>query len=145
MHRRTISDSYKRRRSAWRMCMRLLFPSPAEVQFIRVMGGKVTTFGVVRLRPNQFPLSLVWSLGPVLKAEHFEREVRVGRCFVDFGNDLRRAIEIDGRVWHKDSQAELQRDQYLEARGWRILHIPALRLRTDPQAVVQKVQSFLEN
>jgi hypothetical protein len=48
----------------------------------------------------------------------------VGRRFVDFGNPgAKVAIECDGAAWHKDSEADAQRQREIEAQGWTVYRI----------------------
>lgn len=132
-------------RARARRLERLLFASPAEVQFIRIMGGKVFTCGCVKSTKTRFPLTLVLSMGPVLRAENVRREVRVGRYFLDFANEIRRAIEIDGAAYHTDILVEQQRDEYLGSYGWLVLHISAQHVFTNPIKVRRAAESWLIN
>src|SRR5947199_7843920 len=71
--RRTILDLYLRWRSERRRKHRLRYPSPAEVRFVRIMGGRSLTVPFIRSVKTGFPLTFVW-LGRVLKRELIERE-----------------------------------------------------------------------
>lgn len=138
-----ILSKYYRLRGLYNKRRRLLFPSPAEVELIRVMGGKVITIDLFKDIMTGFPLTIVVSLGSVFKAEHIEREVRVGRMYVDFGNDIRRGVEVDGKRWHQDVTKELERDEYCAAYGWSLLHIQAIDVYKNPDFVREKVTRFL--
>jgi len=107
------------------------------------MGGKVTTIKQIKRPATKFPLAIVWSLGPALKTEMFEREVQAGKYWLDFGNDIFWGFEIDGREWHRDIVAEFDRDSYLYQRGWRIMHIEAGNLWRSPDRVKLQVLQFL--
>ena len=125
------SKLYKIRSSYWRY-NRILFASPAEVYFIELMGGKCKVINNVRHRKTGFPMVIILSLGKYLKSENYKREVRVGSKYVDFGNDLQRGIEINGRQWHSDVVAEQKHRDYLEDRGWIILHIDVTDMYRQP-------------
>lgn len=140
---RSLVDHYLRARSKWYRLQRLLFPSPAEIRFVELMGGRYVTFKKIRGGPNHFPLVLILSLGRELRAEHYRREVRVGKYFVDFGNDVGAAIEIDGRQYHMDVVADIEREMYLYARSWRLLRVQAPRLWNDPKRVQRDVLKFI--
>lgn len=123
--------------------MRLLFMSPAEAEFVRVMGGRLLVLSFVRSRKLRFPLTILISTGPILRSEGVRREVRAGKYFVDFGNDLRRAIEIDGAAYHKDIVAATERDEYLAYYGWLVLHVDAKSVFTKPYKVRRAAESWL--
>jgi len=120
--------------------------SPAEVQFVRVMGGRVL-FSTSLLRDYRtgFPLTIM-SLGPVLKAELVQREVRVGAMYIDFGVETPwycKGIEVDGSSFHGDVVRERERDEYCARYGWQLLHIPAADLWHYPNHVHDRVIRFL--
>lgn len=49
----------------------------------------------------------------------------IGPYFVDFADPYRRiAIEVDGRAWHKDREADERREDYIRRQHWRIYRIP---------------------
>lgn len=132
----------------WRRRLsRLLFISPAEAQFIRVMRGHVLVVPWLRSRHTRFPLAIVLSLG-YLKHELIEREVRVGRYVLDFATPQSRilkAIEIDGAAYHTDIVREQERDEYLHTRGWSVMHIPARRVFQEPRRVYVETKRFLRS
>lgn len=113
------------------------------MQLITLMGGKVLTTNLVRHKRTGFPLTLVVDLGSWFGKEQMRREVRIGRYWTDFGNDLCRAIEVDGDQFHKDIVKEQQRDDYIERMGWRILHINAGDIFTNPDMVQRRIIAFL--
>lgn len=125
----------------------MLFISPAEIRFIRLMGGTVIVLDHIHAPyGNKFPLAVVVSLGRILKREHVKREVRVGKHFIDFGvehKSFKRGIEIDGRNFHQDVLKELERDEYVGEYGWRLLHIQAADLYRNPNFVQRRVLEFL--
>lgn len=134
---------YRKVRGQWRRIRRLLFPSPAELRFIDLMGGTYTTINWIRRPATRFPLAIVWDIGPALKAEMFKREIKAGRYYVDFGNDIFWGFEIDGQKWHRDVVREFDRDSYLYTRGWRLMHIEAARMWRDPDRVKYDILKFL--
>lgn len=136
---------YFRLRATWRKRRRLLFPSPAEVELIRILGGSYITVTWFKDLRTGFPLTIITDLGTVLKRELIEREVRVGAMFIDFGVETayyRRGLEVDGRFYHNVVQDQI-RDEYLAQYGWQILHIPAADIYRTPAFVQRKVVKFL--
>lgn len=138
-----LISKYYRTRSYYYRINRILFPSPAELKFVDIMGGKSFAIDFIKHPKTKFPLAFVWSLGKHLNDENFKREVRVGKYYIDFGNDIGIGLEIDGHHWHRDVVAEFDRDSYLYQRNWRVIHIPAVRLYNEPGKVQSEVLSFL--
>lgn len=140
------NDLWHKKKQFWRNA-RILFPSPAEVHFVRLMGGRAITIDAIRYpNENRFPLAIIYKRGKFLKSNFMQREVRVGGFYVDFAfidSYSKKAIEIDGSDYHKDVVKESERDQYLNDRGWYVLHIPAMDLYRQPGRVQQKVMNYL--
>lgn len=134
-------------RAAWRKRRRLLFPSPAEVELIRIMGGKYLTISWVRDPQGQhYPLTIVINMGQLFKREAIEREVRVGAMYMDFatvGLTYRKGIEVDGRLFHMDIVQEMERDEYVAGYGYNLLHIRAAEIYRSPQIVQRRILNFL--
>lgn len=133
----------------WRRRLsRLLFPSPAEIQFVRIMRGHVLTVPFLKSRRTRYPLAFVWR-GKILKRELVHREVWADerkRYCLDFATRdaaYRKALEIDGSQWHMDVLKEQERDEYLRARGWQVMHIKAARLKREPRRVYVETLKFL--
>lgn len=150
-HKRSMADRYYRARSAYRRLKRLAFPSPAETRFIELMGGKVWRLGFIRLG-NGWPLTIILSSGKILRAAKMKREVRYGRYYVDFANDIHWVIEIDGGPWHQDVVAEMDREIYIRdlirrstknRQDLRLLRVPAPRIWNDKTRLQNQVISFL--
>lgn len=144
-YRDIVYKTYYIKKRWWRN-NRLLFPSPAEVRFIQIFGGTVLIFKNIRHYRTKFPLTIVVSLGRVLRRELIKREVRAGAMYIDYAfvNEyVKRGIEIDGKAWHRDVVREQQRDEYLNNRGWKILHIDAADLYRRPEWVKKRVLMFL--
>lgn len=138
-----LISKYYRIRSQWFRLNRLLFPSPAELRLVEIMGGKVIRFKGIRHPDTGFPFAIIFSMGNIFKEEKFRREVRAGRYFIDFGNDIFWGIEVDGAEYHRDVVAAFDRDAYIYDRGWRVKHIPAVRLWLEPDVVQRDVLKFL--
>jgi hypothetical protein len=122
---------------------RLIFPSPAEIKFIRVMGGHVIVLPFVFSFKTGFPFAWVLSFGHVLRTHGFRREVRVGAYYIDFANDIKWGIEILGKDFHTDVVKEAQREEYLRQRGYRILYIAAVDLYRNPIATRHRAMKFI--
>lgn len=137
--------AYYKARSRVGRRSRLLYPSPAELALIRLMGGVVVTVPFIKHWRRRFPLAIVLYIGRTFRREKVQREVRIGRYYVDFGNDLKRAIEVDGAEWHTDRQRQDIRDAYILSRGWRILRIPAYKIHREPAYIKKRVRQFLED
>lgn len=125
----------------WRY-KRLLFSSPAEIMLIRLMGGKAITIDSIKNK-NGFPITIVTDMGRWFSKENLKREVRYGKYFVDFANDLDRIIEVDGEPYHRDIIKEQTRAEYFSKQDLRVLHIKASDLFANPDAVQRAVIKFL--
>lgn len=137
-----VSKFYRLRSRYWRD-NRKLFPSPAEIALIRLMGGTVFTLPALKSTKTGFPLALVLSMGVDFRIENVRREVRVGKYWVDFGNDLNRGIEVDGKAYHHDIVMQQQRDEYFQNAGWGVLHIKPTDIYNQPKKTREKVLNFL--
>lgn len=130
----------------WRRTNRMYFPSPAEVKFVRIMGGKTITISWIKHYKSKFPLVFFVTMGRTLRRELVQREYRVGGFFLDFAfvdDYSKKGIEIDGARHHQDIVKEQNRDDYLRRRGWYILHIRAVDLWRKPDVVRKRVKDFL--
>ena len=134
---------YYRLRASYYRQTRLYFPSAAEVKLVEIMGGKIFTIGWFKHPKTKQSFTIVYSLGKALTSEKFNREVRAGRYYIDFGNDVGAGIEVDGRKWHRDVVKEFDREVYLNQRNWRIIHIDAIKLWNDPNNVQQTILKFI--
>ncbi len=124
-----ISRYYRTRSALWRM-QRLLFPSPAELRFIELLGGRVYRVHWLKHPRTGFCFAYVRTLGRWLESEGFKREVRYGLYWVDLANDLDRIIEIDGRRWHStDVVADYEREVWIEQYCQRVRRNKAIFLR----------------
>lgn len=148
MIKKLVSTFYRTRSRYWRL-QRILFPSPAEVRFIELLGGRVVTFNYIKSNKTGFPLALIVSLGRILKQAKFKHEVRYGKYYVDFSNDLNWIIEIDGYAFH-DVVADMDREIYIHEMltrhspyGMRILRVPAYRIYNNPSRVQRDVLKFI--
>lgn len=107
------------------------------------MGGRVITFPFIKAHGTGFHLAIVLTVGKLLRHEHVGREIRVGKYYIDFGNDICRGIEIDGKDFHMDIVKETERDTYCKRYGWRLLHIQAIDIYQKPDVIYRRVQKFL--
>lgn len=123
-----------------------MFPSPAEVELIRIMGGRYITLSWIKDPKTDFPMTFVLDLGKVLKREAIEREVRVGAMYIDLATvGLRycRGIEVDGTLFHMDIVKEQERDEYVANYGYSLLHINAGDIYRDPLRTRIRIINFL--
>ncbi len=142
-NRISLATKFYRLRARFYRRNRLLFASPAEVRLLRVMGGRVLTLPFWRHPKTKFPAIMVISMGQVFKRERIRREIRVGSKFIDFGNDIKRGIEVDGYEYHGDIVKQVERDEYFANYNWSVLHIDARDLWRDPRGVRKRVVKFL--
>lgn len=146
LERTTFGDRLIRLVFWSRRLHRLLYPSPAEVTFIRLMKGHVLVVPFIHSSRNKFPLAVVLSMG-YLKRELVEREVWAGgerRFCMDFATPnaaYRKCIEIDGS--QHDIVKDQERDDYLHGQGWEIMRIPARRIWREPRLVYVETIKFL--
>lgn len=149
----TIYFRLLRWQNVWRRHMRYIFPSPAELRLIELMGGRVFKVKWLRQPRTGFCLAIVLNMGKLFNKERVRREVGYGRYWVDFANDLNRIIEVDGNAYHMDVVADFDREIAIKemcrklpnpaAREARILRIKADELWRNPNKVQQKVLGFL--
>jgi len=143
---RKIRDKYLRARSNWRRRMRLLFPSPLEVRFARILHGHTLTIPFIRSIKTGFPLTFIWR-GKLLKRELMQREVRAGKCFIDYAvvtPYYKRGIELIGKRWHGDVIAEQERHDYLVAQGWQLMYLTHKQLADSRRTYVETLR-FLKS
>lgn len=139
--------------NVYRRYVRYIFPSPAELRLIELMGGKVFRVRWLRQQRTGFCFAIVLNMGRIFNKEKVRREVGYGRYWVDFANDLNRIIEVDGDAYHMDVVADFDRELFIKeyckrtpnpaAREARILRIKASELYRNPNNVQQKVLGFL--
>jgi very-short-patch-repair endonuclease len=120
----------------------MLFPSPAEMALVELLGGWVVTIPFIINLRTRFSLAFVVRMPRIFREEHVEREVRVGSKYIDFGNDIKRGIEVQSS-YHFDVLKDQERLEYLMDRGWRILYIHATEIKRRPDVVRKKVLAFL--
>lgn len=106
------------------------------------MKGSAIQIDLIKDRRTGFPLTFVTDMG-WFKKHHMKREVRVGRYWTDFANDIGRCIEVDGRQWHMDVVKEQQRDDYIKGFGYLLLHLKAGDIYDNPDVVRRRVITFL--
>jgi hypothetical protein len=146
MSHKSLKFKLYKMRADFRRRRRLLFPSPAEVELIRIMGGKYISSTLLKDPKTKFPLTIITDIGTVFKRESIAREVRVGAMYTDFatvGLRYLKAIEVDGLAFHDDIVKEIKRDEYLKQRGWEIMHLQAASIYREPGMVQKRVLEFL--
>lgn len=89
-------------------------------------------------------------LGQALKAHaaglHFRRQHPIGTCIVDFCAVRQRlVVEVDGSMHDEESAREhdVVRDEFLNGRGFRVLHVSARDVMQDTDGVVAKIMENL--
>jgi len=138
-------EIWYRKKEFWRNA-RMFFPSPAEVHFVRLFGGKAFTIDFIKHPKTRFPLTIIYSRGKFLKRNFMQREVRVGAMYIDFAfvdPYSKKGIEVDGSEYHKDYVKDRERDLYLNARGWIVMHISPADMYRQPGTIQRKVLQFL--
>jgi very-short-patch-repair endonuclease len=90
--------------------------------------------------------SLLWALlrGSQLDGLKFRRQHPIGPYFADFacvGQQL--VIEIDGGYHDAICEADLNREAYLHANGWRVIRFSAEEVENDVQQVGRAIASQL--
>lgn len=121
---------------------RLLWPSWAEVRFMRLMGCWVIPMPFLK-HPTTGQTAYYVIMRGIMKREHMQREVMARGYCLDFGNDIGRGIEIDGG--RHDVVADYERDQHLAKDGWIVHRIPVDRLKRSPSRVRREAIDFLEH
>jgi very-short-patch-repair endonuclease len=100
---------------------RWFFPSPAEKEFMRVMG---------------FWFFFIYTV---------HREYKIKGYYADFCIPSRKVvIEIDGKNYHGGTYDKV-RDWVFEKAGWNVIRIPAQKLWREPRQVKKEVRLFTRN
>lgn len=113
------------------------------MRFVELMGGRVVRVKWLRDPHTKFPLAVVVRYGRLFRNERVRREVGCGRYWIDFGNDIKRGIEIDGHPYHQDVVSEFDREVFLREHGWRLLRIGVSEMYRNPNLVQRQVLKFL--
>ena len=59
----------------------------------------------------------------------FVQELRLGRYSIDFAIvDRKIAIEVDGEYWHRNTQRDARKQDYIIANGWRLIRLPEIEV-----------------
>jgi very-short-patch-repair endonuclease len=115
-----------------------LFPTPVQVRLIEILGG--TTFTIGAVRRNNRPLTLTLSRGRLLRSRRFRRRVVDGTGAL--ANDIKWAVMIQGPEYERDVLAVFERDEKLEAQGWRLAYVTARDIWNRPDKVRQNLLPF---
>jgi len=115
------------------------FPTPVQVRLIEILGGTTITIGAVRR--NNMPMTITLSRGKLLRSRKFRRTVIDGMgCLA---SDLKWAIAIQGPEYERDVVAAYERDERLEAAGWRLAYVQVRDIWHNPAAVRKSLLPFL--
>lgn len=82
----------------------------------------------------------------LLQGWHSQVHPVIGDIEVDFAlreSGIRLAIEVDGDQHRRTEQEDIGRDQFLRARGWLVLRIPARDVRETPHEVIHLIRQRL--
>lgn len=139
MNRRELKQHYATLWEWLRRRWKSLFPKPAEVRLLQILGGSVIVIGSIRR--NGRPLTITLSRGRLLRSERFRRSVIDDQGML--ANDVRWAIAIQGKDYERDVIAAYEQDEQLQAAGWRVRWIPEAWLWTNPSRVRKNVLQFL--
>lgn len=72
--------------------------------------------------------------------------VRIGSKWPDFSiHSHMLVVEADGEYWHNDKAKEQERDVYLNALGWHVLHLPGKLLVNEPAECRTLIENALEH
>jgi very-short-patch-repair endonuclease len=75
-----------------------------------------------------------------LKGLKFRRQFPIGRYIVDFYNHANRlVIEIDGSIHDSTKEYDYNRDAYLDANGYKVLHFTNFEIESYIETVVCKI------
>lgn len=121
----------------WSNC----FPKPAEVRLLSILGGSSLTLGFIKSRETGYPLTLVLSRGPVLRAEKFK--FAAGGSLINLANDIKWGLCIEGAEYEHDVVTAQEMRDYLTGRDWHLLYIPERWLWSNPAKVRDMVLQFV--
>jgi very-short-patch-repair endonuclease len=91
--------------------------------------------------------SLLWAVlrGSQLNGLKFRRQHPIGPYFADFACVSRRlVIEIDGGYHDAVGEADLNREAYLHAHGWKVIRFSTEEVENDVELVARAIASQLE-
>lgn len=117
-----------------------LFPHPAEVRLLEVLGGITVTIG--RIQRGGRPLTFILSEGKLLKSEHFRR-VAADNKTVLYMNDVQHVLAIRADDFKRDVIGEFEADEALREQGYRIRSIPESLIINNPRQAKLSIQKFI--
>lgn len=136
--RASLLDFYDRTRDRIYARYERLFPSPVHVRLIEILGGTTITIGTIR-RGNR-PMTITLSRGRLLRSRKFRRAVLDGMgCLA---NDVKWAIAIQGPDYERDVVSAFERDEKLEAAGWRLAYVQVRDVWHNPERVRASLMPF---
>jgi very-short-patch-repair endonuclease len=115
-----------------------LFPSAVQVRLIEILGG--TTFTIGRYRRNGRPMTITLSRGKLLRSRKFRRIVLDGMGVL--ASDIQWAIAIQGAEYERDVVSAYERDERLEAAGWRLAYVQGRDIWHNPARVRESLLPF---
>lgn len=136
---RTHKDFFKRLRARLYGWYERQFPTPIDSRLLEILGGTTLTIGA--LRHNGYPLTLTLSRGRLLRSERFRRQVLGGKGVL--ASDVKWAIQIMGPEYERQVVSMYERDEKLEAAGWRLLYVRWQDVWHNPKRVRRDVLQFL--
>lgn len=116
----------------WRMYYESLCESPAEKAFLKAM------IDAHDMKPGDDAL--------VGNGIRLDMQIKVSRYRLDFVANRTHIIEIDGAAWHSSPEAierDRIRDEYMVAKGYKVLRIPAKVVLNTPKEGLLLVDVFL--
>lgn len=116
-----------------------LFPSAVEVRLVEILGG--TTFTIGAIRRHNRAMTITLSRGRLLRSSRFRRGVLDGMGVL--ANDVQWAVAIMGPEYEHDVVNAFERDEKLEAAGWRLAYVSVRDIWQNPGKVRDNLRPFL--
>ena len=84
--------------------------------------------------------------GRQLEGRRFRRQQPIGRFVVDFFCASERLIvEVDGAIHDQQREADAERQQILEALGYRVLRVSAELVETEIGVALERIRAAFES
>ncbi len=117
-----------------------LFPDPAEVRLLEILGGSTLTIGSIK-RDGR-PLTVILSYGYLLKSEHFKRVATDNKSIL-YMNDINQIIYVRPNEYERNVVTYFEQEESLKSRGFRLRTIPESWLMTNPLRARNSVRQFI--